>query len=119
MIFFFFPIASFNSLQIPVYPSKPHCSGHSEPNNPRSPQPHTVNALKYRHTQPRGRSSLYLLRSRPEGSAVSSYTDIFMETGELSFIKTRAVILSATCSRDTGVQRDTYQQEGYQENCKN
>ena len=59
------------------------------------------------HTPPAGRSSFYLLISKPEGSAVSSYADIFMEAGELSFITRRAVIVSVTCSHNTGVQHDT------------
>lgn len=42
-----------------------------------------------------------------------------MEAGELSFIKISAVILSVTCSRNTGVQHDMYHQEGHQPNCKN
>lgn len=45
---------------------------------------------------------------------MSSYIDIFMEAGELSFIKIRALILSVTCLHDTGVQHDMYHQEGYQ-----
>lgn len=42
---------------------------------------------------------------------MSSYIYIFMEAEELSFIKIRAVILSVTCSHDTGVQHDMYHQE--------
>lgn len=109
----FFFTASFNSLQTLVHPCNPYCSSLSKSNHPRSPHPRTRKVHKYTRT-PRGRSSFYLLISRPEGSAVSSYIDIFMEAGGLSFIKIRAVILSVTCSHDTGVQHDMYHQEDYQ-----
>lgn len=49
--------------------------------NPKTPGVHTPalrKHFKYTHTEPRGTSSLYLLISRPEGSAVSSYIDIFL-----------------------------------------
>lgn len=107
--FFFFPTASFNSFQTWAHPSNPL----SKSNNARSPHPCTRKVLKYTYT-PKSRSSLYLLRSRPEGSIVSSYIDIFMEAGKLSFIKIRAVILSVTCSHNILVQYDMYHQGGYQ-----